>query len=571
MNRRILAWLLVLVLAAGMIAAPASAAAVNGQTENWSYAYVEGGISLTAYHGNAETVTVPAVLGTNKVVAIAKGCFSGNTKLTEVDISHGIRVIGEEAFFGCEALKKVHISGSVNEIGARAFSHTALSSAEIPGSVRILGEEAFMGCEGLFNVIIEEGVGDLFGVEVGGDFGSGSVTLIQGIEQIGARCFYGCANLTKMRIPETVTSIGDQAMGYTDKGRQNTYAITGCAGTEAERYAKANQIDFTEVEGADPYAGVCGEDVQWSFDAQTGTLTISGTGRMYDYASAAYIPWSAYGNAVKRAVVEEGVTSLGEYAFLGCAVEEVLLPSTLTVVGKEAFAACASLKELRFEYDAPAFAADAFRNTTLTAWYPYGNATWTVSVRQNYGGTITWKNGKTLPFEDVQPGEFYYDPVVWAVENGITNGTSETTFGPDDQCMRAHVVTFLWRAMGSPEPTRTDNPFVDVHPYDFYYKSVLWALEKGITAGMDATHFGPTDYCNRAQVVTFLYRTMGSPNVAASSNPFTDVEAGSFYEKPVLWAVENGITNGLSATTFGPEAICNRAQIVTFLYRTLHE
>ena len=133
MNRRILAWLLVLVLAAGMIAAPASAAAVNGQTENWSYAYVEGGISLTAYHGNAETVTVPAVLGTNKVVAIAKGCFSGNTKLTEVDISHGIRVIGEEAFFGCEALKKVHISGSVNEIGARAFSHTALSSAEIPG------------------------------------------------------------------------------------------------------------------------------------------------------------------------------------------------------------------------------------------------------------------------------------------------------------------------------------------------------------------------------------------------------------------------------------------------------
>ena len=171
------------------------------------------------------------------------------------------------------------------------------------------------------------------------------------------------------------------------------------------------------------------------------------------------------------------------------------------------------------------------------------------------------------PFSDVNPGSFFYEPVMWAIENGITNGTSATTFGPNDQCMRAHVVTFLWRAVGSPEPTRTDNPFVDVKPTDFYYKPVLWAVENGITSGMDATHFGPTAYCNRAQVVTFLYRTMGSPDVGAATNPFADVAAGSFYEKPVLWAVENGVTAGLSATSFGPNSICNRAQIVTFLYR----
>ena len=172
------------------------------------------------------------------------------------------------------------------------------------------------------------------------------------------------------------------------------------------------------------------------------------------------------------------------------------------------------------------------------------------------------------PFNDVAPGSFYYEPVMWAVENGITNGTSATTFGPNDQCMRAHVVTFLWRAVGCPEPTQTDNPFVDVKPGDFYYKPVLWAVENGITSGMDATHFGPTAYCNRAQVVTFLYRTMGNPDVGAASNPFTDVAVGSFYEKPVLWAVENGVTAGMSATSFGPNSICNRAQIVTFLYRT---
>lgn len=171
------------------------------------------------------------------------------------------------------------------------------------------------------------------------------------------------------------------------------------------------------------------------------------------------------------------------------------------------------------------------------------------------------------PFTDVPENSFYIDPVLWAVENGITNGTSATTFGPNDECMRAHVVTFLWRAMGSPEPESAHNPFVDVKTSDFYFKAVLWAVENGITNGLDATHFGPFAYCNRAQVVTFLYRTMQSPEINAASNHFVDVVTGSFYEKPVLWAVENGITNGLSATHFGPNAICNRAQIVTFLYR----
>ena len=129
------------------------------------------------------------------------------------------------------------------------------------------------------------------------------------------------------------------------------------------------------------------------------------------------------------------------------------------------------------------------------------------------------------------------------------------------------MVTFLWRAAGSPEPTTTGNPFVDVKETDFYYKAVLWAVEKGITNGLDATHFGPLSYCNRAQVVTFLYRSLGSPQTNAQSNPFTDVPDGLWFTAPVLWAVGKGITNGLSATTFGPESICNRAQIVTFLYR----
>ena len=171
------------------------------------------------------------------------------------------------------------------------------------------------------------------------------------------------------------------------------------------------------------------------------------------------------------------------------------------------------------------------------------------------------------PFTDVPEGSFYYDPVIWAVAKGITNGTTPTTFGPNDQCMRAHVVTFLWRAAGSPEPTSTHNPFEDVKQTDFYYKAVLWAVDNGITNGLDATHFGPFAYCNRAQVVTFLHRALGNPAPSSQHNPFEDVPEGSFYHKPVLWAVEMGVTNGLDAVHFGPNAICNRAQIVTFLYR----
>ena len=170
-------------------------------------------------------------------------------------------------------------------------------------------------------------------------------------------------------------------------------------------------------------------------------------------------------------------------------------------------------------------------------------------------------------FTDVPAGSFYEDPVIWAVKNGVTTGATATTFNPNGNCQRAAVVTFLWRAAGSPEPTTTVNPFTDVKESDFFYKAVLWAVENEITNGLSATKFGPFELCNRAQVVTFLWRAMGKPDSSAEVS-FTDVQAGQFYSTAVAWAVENGITNGISATEFGVNGICNRAQVVTFLYRT---
>ena len=169
-------------------------------------------------------------------------------------------------------------------------------------------------------------------------------------------------------------------------------------------------------------------------------------------------------------------------------------------------------------------------------------------------------------FSDVTANAFYSVPLDYCYEKGWVSGTGADTFAPGSACARAQVVTFLWRAAGSPEPTRHVNPFVDVKESDFYYNAVLWAVEKGITAGADATHFNPAGACNRAQVVTFLWNACGKTQPQIAEHPFRDVPAGSWFETAVLWAMEAGITSGVSETAFGPGLSCNRAQIVTFLY-----
>ena len=174
------------------------------------------------------------------------------------------------------------------------------------------------------------------------------------------------------------------------------------------------------------------------------------------------------------------------------------------------------------------------------------------------------------PFVDVPEGSFYETAVLWAVEKGITAGTDATHFSPDGICTRAQAVTFLWRAAGSPAAKSAVMPFADVKAGSYYYDAVLWAVEKGITAGTDATHFSPDGTCSRAQIVTFLWRSQKSP-AAGTANPFNDVKAGSFYETAVLWAVKEDVTKGTTNTTFSPDANCTRAQIVTFIWRALAE
>ena len=172
------------------------------------------------------------------------------------------------------------------------------------------------------------------------------------------------------------------------------------------------------------------------------------------------------------------------------------------------------------------------------------------------------------PFSDLAPSDFCYDAVMWAVGRDITGGIGNYTFGPNLPCTRAQAVTFLWRAAGSPEPETRVMPFTDVPMGSYYYNAVLWAIENGITEGTSDTTFSPDATCSRAQIVTFLWRANGSP-AASGNSAFTDVASDAYYAAAVIWAEKNDITGGIGGGRFGSNNNCTRAQIVTFLYRSV--
>lgn len=206
---------------------------------------------------------------------------------------------------------------------------------------------------------------------------------------------------------------------------------------------------------------------------------------------------------------------------------------------------------------------------TFDGWYSNRELTIKVtSIKLTSNTTIyaKWTAKSDMSFTDVADKAYYRDAVEWAVENGITKGTTATTFSPNATCTRAQAVTFLWRTAGSPKPETRAMPFTDVPVGSYYYDAVLWAVENGITKGTSDTTFSPNMTCSRAQIVTFLWRSEKSP-AAGTANPFADVKSTAYYADAVLWAVKENITKGTTSTTFSPNADCTRAQIVTFLWR----
>jgi hypothetical protein len=395
--------------------------------------YYTGTPGYYRYRTEIKTVTVDS-----GITGIGAYAFYDLPNLTSATLPDSVTAIGDCAFEECRSLTSVNLPSYLTTIGSEAFYLCkGLTSVAVPGTVESLGSYAFFGCAALSSVTLGEGVKSL------GDYSFfycnslTSITLPDSLTTIGIHAFEH-AGLSSISIPSSVTSIGAYALGYVYNESKNDevpvagFQILGYSGTEAERYATDNGFSFG-----------CGQS------------------------------WSG-AQAVEKAT-----------------------------------------------------------------------------------GEIT--------FSDVTEGQWYSDAVSWAVKNGITNGVSEGAFAPGKTCTRAEIVTFLWKEAGKPTPT-TSCQFSDVAAGSWYAEAVSWAVENGITNGTSDTTFSPNGACTRAQIVRFLWNREHQP-AAAATCAFEDVKGGSWYAEAVSWAVENGITNGTSSNDFSPNDSCTRAQAVTFLYR----
>lgn len=499
-----------------------------------------------------------------------------------------------------DSVTKVVVSSGVKTIGSYAFANLKkLTSVEIDSELKKLGDGAFYGCSALSNL---DG--------------------IDGVKSIGDSCFYGCSSLSVIGVPTDCTSIGSYAYSGTAISSISVPKSVTSIGEGA--FSGCTKLSYAELP-----SGLSTIPSKLFSGCTALKAFIVNDDSSYG-GSGTTIKSNAFSGctALSEIVIYSRADSLRieKNAFSGCtAISSVNLDCKSLILDGNAFPKGANINYIRISGEYGSVASNAFEGVTTTIVYPKNNTKWEDYKGNNYGGTLTWESydnhvheytvtvvaptcseqgysiyeckesscgekfegsyvrqlghsfkngvctvcGAKNPFRDIdaQGKHVYYtDAILWAYNNGITEGTSATTFAPDDTCTRAQVVTFLWRLAGEPKPSSTKCGFVDVSDGLYYTDAVLWAAENGITAGVDETHFAPNAKVTRAQFVTFLWRYLDRP-VAGGYNPFTDVAKSYFAYSAILWAYENGVTSGTSTTTFSPEAQASRAQVVTFLYR----
>jgi WD40 repeat protein len=264
--------------------------------------------------------------------------------------------------------------------------------------------------------------------------------------------------------------------------------------------------------------------------------------------------------------VPDSVQTIDSDAFSNCSnLEQVTMPKGLQTVGAGALSSCSNLKSVVFKGDAPAVESGALPAAAVV-YYPDGKNGWTEPTWEGYQSKkCLYIESKDMILTDVETDDYFAVAVQWGVEQNITQGTTETTFNPSAACTRGEVVTFLWRANGSPEPDLSNNPFGDINATQYYYKAVLWACQNQITSGVSSSAFNPDGTCTRAETLTFLWRCRRLR--ASASINFQDVSTEDFFYYPVRWAVEKGITSGVDDVTFSPYGLATRGQVMTLLQR----
>lgn len=301
-------------------------------------------------------------------------------------------------------------------------------------------------------------------------------------------------------------------------------------------------------------------------------------------------------NALESLSLPEGLQSIGQMAFAGGRMERIVIPASVTELGVAAFEGCDRAEVIKIlgpvkELPSRAFShcrpTDLFLSKEIRSMAPDvfdidahvfhiffdgSRARYLENTRNlnAFHGIYIHPNVELNlepQFSDVPDGTWYSESVCWAAERSFTTGVTPTVFSPGSSCTRAQTVTFLWRYCGSPEMKNAVNPFEDVHESDYFYQAVLWALERGITKGTSGHTFSPSQTVTRAETVTFFWRLRSQEMPGGRVKTFRDVPQNAYYAFAVDWAVDSGLTKGVSETEFGPGEPCTRAQIVTFLQR----
>ena len=546
--------------------------------------------------GKSADYTVPS--GT---VAIAGGAFKDCAKLESLVIPDSVTAIGESAFENCAALKRITLPKSIAKLEASCFSGcAALAEIALPDSVKTLGEKVFSGCAALKSVKIPAEVTVIPTEAFSGCSSLESITIPKSVSHIKERAFDGCTALKKVDYlgsdtdwSQVTKETGNNALDNAEKSftrtdHEHKYTDTVIPPTCTERGCTVHLCSCGDKR-EDSYTPPLGHSYKGGICVRCGILDPNkDIPHKHDFIPTVTKPtcmsegFTTYTCSCGEGYTKDYVSAVGHKTQLqnakavGCLTGGYTGDEVCTVCGKVfkqgsvIFALGHDPQPARVK--APTCTESGYTGDLICM--RCGDMTQigkTVAAAGHkfFGGVCSvcgTKGAEAAPeFDDVKPGAFYFDAVRWAVENGITNGTGKNTFSPNDVCSRYQIVMFLWRAAGQPE-AKAAVSFADVKPGDIFYEAVQWAVERGITKGTSSTSFSPFAPCTRGQIVTFLYRSAGSPKVSGACN-FSDVSFGSFCRDAVIWASSEGITNGTSAGRFSPNEGCTRAQVVTFLYR----
>ena len=507
-----------------------------------------------------ETVTCEGDETTYTVTSVADKLFSQKYNITEVHLPDTITTVGERSFDQIHGLNYINIPQSLTTLtGIQAFGYGGWDNLEagewlmdtlyVPASLETWNQCAFSGNK-YTTAVLEDGLHMVGSYGISNNAKLTDVKMASTVQYLKNNAFSSCEALESIELPEGLLYIGDQAFQGDPLKSVTLPSSLKYVGTQAFESLK---YDYSTYPSTVTYVGA-------SEIALGGGVTGLGWNAFYKDAKLTAVLGSQQNLLVERCdftetpdVVWDGKTSIpaGDWS-------RVPAGTTVTVSGSVRIDGT-----LIIEDGAKVEVAPGGRlNIGMDAEVDQSKISWI------YVPTVPVEPQQpAVRFEDVQDeNAFYFAPVYWAVEQGITTGKTATTFDPNGTCTRGQAVTFLWRAAGSPEPKGSTMPFTDVASGSYCEKAVLWAVENGITNGTTETTFSPNAGCTRAQIVALICRSQqGTP--AAGDLPFTDAPAWAY--DAIAWSYQQGIVKGTTETTFSPNALCTRGQIVTFLYRAL--